>query len=51
MDTNSPTQTNPNKIVVDLIGKSFINPPLYSIHKKEDLPSSGANPLLLVLLR
>ena len=41
----------PKVTQVDVIGKFFITPPLNSIHKKEDLPSYRANPLLLVLLR
>ena len=41
----------PKVTQADVIGKFFITPPLDSIHKKEDLPSYWANPLLLVLLR
>ena len=40
---------NPNKIVVDLIGKFFILPPL-SYAKKKDVPVDRAHPLLQILL-
>ena len=32
-------QIKPKITQVDVIGKSFINPPRYSTHKKEELPS------------
>ena len=43
-------QIKPKITKVDVIGKSFINPPRHSIHKKEESPSYQANPPLLVLL-
>jgi len=42
-------QTTPKRIVVDLIGKFFILPPL-SYAKKKDVPVDRAHPLLRVLL-
>ena len=42
-------QTTPKRIVVDLIGKFFIQPPL-SYAKKKDVPVDRAHPLLQILL-
>ena len=42
-------QTTPKRIVVDLIGKFFILPPL-SYAKKKDVPVDRAHPLLQILL-
>ena len=42
-------QTTPKRMVVDLIGKFFILPPL-SYAKKKDVPVDRAHPLLQILL-
>ena len=42
-------QTTPRRIVVDLIGKFFILPPL-SYAKKKDVPVDKEHPLLQILL-
>ena len=42
-------QITPNKIVVDLIGRFFILPPL-SYAKKKDVPVDKEHPLLQILL-
>ena len=41
-------QTTPKRIVVDLIGKFFILPPL-SYAKKKDVPVDKEHPLLQIL--
>ena len=43
-------QISPNNIVVDLIGKFFITPPLQLNPKKKDAPVDRVHPLLRVLL-
>ena len=43
-------QTNPNKIVVDLIGKFFIIPPFLLNPKKKDVRVDTEHPPLRVLL-
>ena len=40
----------PNKIVVDLIGKSFICPPVVFHTKNKDAPVDKGHPLLRILL-
>ena len=42
-------QTTPKRMIVDLIGKFFILPPL-SYAKKKDVPVDRAHPLLQILL-
>ena len=41
---------NPNRIVVDLIGKFFIIPPFLLNPKKKDVPVDKVHPPLRVLL-
>ena len=42
-------QTTPKRMIVDLIGKFFILPPL-SYAKKKDVPVDKEHPLLQILL-